>query len=115
MPVSGRPTKAALLKITQGSSVPDVKGRQKSARGPVTPPATDLSVVESASLRFESTLPKTISDTTRPASNKATAIRQRGGTTSTTTLDRASRAGGFWGCVPDSMGLASTDLVSNVR
>ncbi len=107
--------KAALLKMTQGSSTPAVKGRQKSARGPVAAATLGFAVVNSDCLRFKRTVPKTASETMSPTSSKTTTIRQRAGTTSTTRLSRVSRAGISRSCVPESEGLASTDRASNMR
>src|ERR1700687_967839 len=94
MPVSGRPTKAALLKITQASSTPEVKGLQNAARGPAARAALGAAIAGSGGFRFHSRLPKTISEVMKTASSRMKAIRHRAGTVSTTTLgDAASRGG----------------------
>src|SRR5579859_6866032 len=94
MPVSGRPTKAALLKITQGSSTPEVNGRQNAASGPAVRVVPGAAIAGSGGFRFNSKLPKTINEVMKPASNRMKATRQRAGTVSTTTLGGgASREG----------------------
>src|ERR1700690_2274840 len=81
MPVSGRPVKAALLKITQGSSLPAVKGLQNSARGPATGrEASEVAEAASARLRVESKLPSTTREAIRQASKMITAMRHCTGT-----------------------------------
>src|SRR5271155_1878841 len=107
MPVSGRPTKAALLKITQGSSSPVVKGLQKSAREPEAREAAGTTVAGSGRLRFHDT-PKTISEITRPAKRIKDAIRQRPVAASTTGLAASgSREGRATGCSGTTAGFAS--------
>src|SRR5580704_19694354 len=111
MPVSGRPTKASLLKITQGSSAPAVKGLHKVAREPAERDALGAAIAGSDDLRFHSRLPKTTSDVVSPARSRMTAIRQTVGTVVTVTTDAgASRA-----ATPRGPGNDSADLASNVR
>src|SRR5271156_2407938 len=93
MPVSGRPTKAALLKITHGSSTPAVKGLQKAAREPAARGALGAAIAGSGSLRFHSRLPKTISEVVSPARSKMTATRQPIGTVAAATLDAVAWRG----------------------
>src|SRR5258707_15695752 len=96
MPVSGRPTKAALLKITQGSSSPEAKGLQRAARGPTARGALDAAIAGSDFFRVQSRLPKTTSEVMKPTRSKMKATRQRAGMASTTTLGGgASRGGTF--------------------
>src|SRR5271166_3307346 len=81
MPVSGRPVKAALLKITQGSSLPAVKGLQNSARGPATGRAArDVADEASARLRVDSKLPSTTKEAVKQPSKTITAMRHCTGT-----------------------------------
>ena len=94
MPVSGRPTKAALLKITQGSSAPEVKGLQNAARGPATRGALGAAMAGSGIFRFHSRLPKTISEVIKPASSKMKATRHPAGTVATATPGGDNSRGG---------------------
>src|ERR1700733_12200499 len=111
MPVSGRPTNAALLKTTHGSSPAEVKGLHRVAREPAARGAPGAAMADSGSLRFQSRLPRMISEVVRPAKSKITAIRQRAGTASTTTLrGNGSRGGTPSDCLGDS-----TDLASKVK
>src|SRR3984885_11382788 len=81
MPVSGRPVKAALLKITQGSSPPAVDGLQNSARGPAAGrDASEVADDASARLRVQSKLPRTTKEAVRQPSKMITATRHCTGT-----------------------------------
>src|SRR5580704_13548589 len=113
MPVSGRPTKAALLKITQGSSTREVKGFQKAPREAGAWGAVEVAVVGSDGLRFHSTAPNTTSDVIRPAESKMTAIPIRETVSTTSIRDCGAVEDSGWvestasGCGGSSTGLGS--------
>src|SRR5579862_1449905 len=79
MPSSGRPTKAALLKMTHGSSAAEVNGRQKVARDVGAPAsgALDVAVTGSDDLRFHRRLAETITEVINPTDRRMTAIHIR--------------------------------------
>lgn len=78
MPVSGRPVKAALLKMTHGSSEPEVKGFQKSASGPEAGRVAGDEGEASDCLRVQSRAPSADRETMRQTSRTRTAKGQRG-------------------------------------
>src|SRR5579862_3488071 len=108
MPVSGRPTKAALLKITHGSSTPAVKGRQNEANGPVWTALLGAARADSDAFRFQSRVPRATRERTRAEANKISKTRQRRCTLSTVTGSGDSRGG-------TTCGWKLTTLGSKVR
>src|ERR1700691_6118827 len=108
MPVSGRPTNAALLKITQGCSTAEVKGLQKAARGPAGRAMLGAAVADSGCFLFDSTVPKMINVAERLTNSRTTASRQGVGTAPTLKRGKAtSRRVAAWGCGEGVTGLAS--------
>src|SRR5208337_4915270 len=109
MPVSGRPTKAALLKMTQGSSAAEVKGLQKAASGLAALETPGAAIAGSGSFRFHSRLPKTINEVIKPASTNMNAIRHPAGTVAAVTVAGDTSRGGTL------CGRGSIALVSKIR
>src|ERR1035438_5804905 len=97
MPVSGRPMKAALLKMTHGSAEAEVKGLQNLARGPDATCAGASEAAAAAGVRVDSKLPSTTNETIRHTSRVTMATRQEAGTVGGTTLGGdGSRGGTDW-------------------
>src|SRR5579872_6465272 len=92
MPSSGRPTKAALLKMTHGSSAAVVNGRQKVARDVGAPAggAFDAAVAASDDLRLHRRLAVTLTQVLSPTDRRMAAIHIR------ETVSLAPLRGGVW-------------------
>ena len=94
--------------MTQGSSTPEAKGRQNVASGPVARDGVGAAIAGSGTLRFQSRLPKTITEMVSPARSEMTAICQLAGTVETAVGEDGDPSEDVdWSCGEEPAGRAS--------